>query len=602
MAEPLESVAPYDDMTTSLLAAQPISAPSDAQKASKDWDAMFQHVETRMQSLRSWRWAKWAYWQALAKFFLPFRYLWVVVANRFDRGHPVNDAIVDSTGLLAVRTCASGMWTGLTSPSRPWFGLDIGVPWAELQPDGKAWIEDVQSRMYTVLKASNFYDQMAQAFRDLVVFGTAPIIIYEDAEDVIRLYTPCAGEYFCDVGARLTVDTLYREFVYNTMQIVDMFKLENCPMEVRTAWANGGASLQQEFIVAHAIEPNTAVAKPGSASQERLNMVPQSFAYRELYWLRGIKAAQPLSAKGFHGKPFMALRWSTVSNDPYGRGPCEDALGDNKQIQQETLRKAEFIDKGVRPPMGASPELKNEPASIIPGQITYFATDNGKKGFFPLFEPNPAWLPALTNDIETVSKRIERCLFVDLFMAITRMEGVQPRNELELSQRNLERLQELGPVIELAEKELDIAISRILNIMTRRKMLPPVPPSLRGVPLKIAYTSIMRLAQRSSESVAMKDFFQTAGALSSAAKASGVPDPLRTVNLDKSLRHYGDLNEFPGSLFFTDGEIAEHDKVREQAAAQAKMPEQAMAGVQAAKTLASTQMGGNTALSAMLGG
>jgi hypothetical protein len=71
--------------------------------------------------------------------------------------------------------------------------------------------------------------------------------------------------------------------------------------------------------------------------------------------------------RGFKGDPFAVARWATTSNDAYGRSPCMDALGDNKQVQLETLRKAEFIEKGVRPPMGADPELKNEPASIMPG-------------------------------------------------------------------------------------------------------------------------------------------------------------------------------------------------------------------------------------------
>jgi diaminopimelate epimerase len=42
------------------------------------------------------------------------------------------------------------------------------------------------------------------------------------------------------------------------------------------------------------------------------------------------------------------------------------------------MRKAEFIGKGVRPPMGASPELKSEPASIIEGNITYFNSDGNE--------------------------------------------------------------------------------------------------------------------------------------------------------------------------------------------------------------------------------
>ncbi len=52
-------------------------------------------------------------------------------------------------------------------------------------------------------------------------------------------------------------------------------------------------------------------------------------------------------------------------------------------------RKAEVIEKMVRPPMGADPELKNEPSSTLPGHITYVDTQHGGKGFCPLLEVKP---------------------------------------------------------------------------------------------------------------------------------------------------------------------------------------------------------------------
>jgi hypothetical protein len=594
------STAAYEAMSPTLLASQP-PTPGDAlPKPERDWSSIFTYLESRLGMLRTWRWAWWAYWSVLARFFIPRRYVWLVVANKMWRGSPINDAIIDSTGQLAVRTCRSGMWTGLTSPSRPWFKMGIALPWVKLTAEDTAWLEDTEQRLYTVLHQSNFYDRMAQAFEDVTVFGTAPILVYEDQEDVVRFYLPCAGEYYLQCGARLSINTFFREFTLTVQQIVDMFTVDNCPQVVRTLWANGGASLDREFIVAHAIEPNFDL--PGRGDKKKIGVVPSTFTWREVYWLKGMKCERPLSKRGFHIQPFAVLQWYTASNDAYGRSPCMDALGDTKQVQTETYRKAEFIEKGVRPPMGANPELKNEPASVMPSMITYMSTDNGKKGFWPLFEVNPQWLAGLTADIKTVNDRIQECLYVHLFMAISRMEGVQPRNELELTKRDLERLQELGPVVDLAEKALNLIILRVLNILERRKMLKPMPDTLRGLPLKINYLSILRLAQRSAESVAMKDVFATAGEVSSAAKAAGVPDPIRTINLDKAFKHYADVNNFPMNCFYSDDEVKEHDAIRAQEMAKAQAPQQAMAGVTAAKTLSETQLpGGNSALGAMLG-
>jgi hypothetical protein len=48
------------------------------------------------------------------------------------------------------------------------------------------------------------------------------------------------------------------------------------------------------------------------------------------------------------------------------------------------------------------------------------------------------------------------------------MEGVQPRNELEIIERKGEKLIQLGPVLERFENEaLDPAIERCFNIMLR---------------------------------------------------------------------------------------------------------------------------------------
>ena len=78
-----------------------------------------------------------------------------------------------------------------------------------------------------------------------------------------------------------------------------------------------------------------------------------------------------LRVSGFHDWPVMTTRWDVQGNDPYGRCPGMDALGDIKQLQQETRRKAQAIDKMVNPPLLADVQLKNQPMSLLPGGTTY---------------------------------------------------------------------------------------------------------------------------------------------------------------------------------------------------------------------------------------
>lgn len=591
--------ADYMDMSPMVLADSPIAVPEKTFEPDAVWDTLYTFCEQRLGTLRSWRWSWWVHWAILARYFLPRRYHWVVVANRLTKGRPINDEINDSSPTIAMRTCASGMWAGLTNPARPW--IVLGAPKGiEIDADGKQWYSDTARDIEDVLSESNFYTEMAQGFQDLTVFGQDPHYIYEDYEDIIRLYTPCAGEYYLGVGARLEVDTIYREFTFTVLQIVEMFGFDNCPESVQKQFEEG--QVDQEYVVAHAAEPNFPIASKEKRGK-KLEVLPEHFTFREVYWLKGNKTEKPLSLRGFHEKPFFVPRASKVSNEPYARSFCMDALPDNLQVQQETLRKGEFLEKGVRPPMGAPVELKNEPASIMPGMITYGAAGaNGKIGFHPLFEVNPAWLDGITKDIALVSSRVDRCLFVDVFMAITQMAGVQPRNELELTKRDLERLQQLGPVIELVENALADAIRRVLSIMARRKRLRPMPQSVRKAPLKITFVSIMRIAQRAAEGVNLKDFLATMGEASEAAKAAGLPDPLRKVNLDKWADELADANNVPPHIMFTDAEVLEHDKARSQATQQAQTPQNLMAAVTAAKGLSETSMAPGSALSALTGG
>ncbi len=598
---PDSNIAFYEGMGPTLLSQIP-PMPAKDTEVNEDWPTIYEHMTTRMNAQRSWRWSWWAHWNVLAEFILPRRHHWVIVANRMWKGGQINNQIIDSNATLAMQVCAAGLWSGLTSPSRPWFKLGIALPWIELDRDGQSWLEDTEQKIYTVLGQSNFYTMMAQMFQDVTTFGTAVFIIYEDFYDVIRLYLPCVGEFFLATGARNSVDVFTREFVMTVSAIVEMFDIESVPASIQGMWESGGGSLETEYVVCHSIEPNNPLRGRGDKKGSKINPVPGIFTFREFYWLKGDPGKKELSRKGFHERPFMAARWSTVSNDPYGRGPAMDALGDVRQVQTETRRKGEFIEKGVRPPMGATPELKNEPASIKPGDITYFTSEGGKKGFFPLFEPDANWLPHISKDIDGVNARVDRCFFVDVFMAISRMEGVQPRNELELTKRDLERLQVLGPFIHLFETEVaGPAIERVLAILTRRKLLKPKPPSLANVPLKLVYASIMKLAQRAAESVALKDVLLTGAQLTEAAQTAGVPSPLRIINLDEAMREYVEYANANPKILYTVEEVQAHDQAKAQASQQAQAANQSMAAVQAAQALGQAKTTPDTALGQMVG-
>lgn len=554
------------------------------------WNVLYNHLQANLNMKRSWRFSWMTHYQLLESYLLPRRGIFVNASqptpNTMIRGAPINENIVDPTGTYALRVCASGLMSGLCSPSRPWFKLKPAL-FAREEADAQAqmWFEETERRVYIVMARSNFYDATAQMFEDISAFGTGPNIIYEDDVDVIRCYVPCPGEYFISSGATMRVESLYRLFVMTVSQIVEMFGLANCPIEIQSLWQTKGGSLEMERIVAHAIEPNFPINNPGFGND--IGVVKGDFTWREVYWLYGVASQGPLSMRGFAEQPHVVPRWAVTSNDAYGRSVGMDVLPDIIQLQVEQKRKAEGIEKNVRPPMLASMEMKNEPSSTLPGHLTYVAQLGPDKGMRPAYLVNPP-LQDITADIVAVQGRIKEGFFNNLFLMMQEMEGVQPRNQMEIAERRSEKLQILGPVIERWQNEYaSPAIKRILAIMARKRLLPPLPPSLQGVPLDVEYVGALSLAQKAAASAGLERFFQMAGML---RQIDPAVDDL--WDRTEALHEYGDALFVSKKIWNSPDKVAALGQQRAQQQQQMAAMANAQQAIQGAKDLSDVDVGG----------
>lgn len=558
-------------------------------------DACAQYCNNRMETMRGYRIPWWVHWAQLAEMYLPRRYRWFVTPNQYSRGSPLNQSIVDETGLLAARTLATGLLAGLTSPTKPWFRL--GLQGMDQIPEGeiKDWLATCTKRMLEVYAKSNFYQSLGQAYHDMAVFGSAAQIQYEDKEDVIRFINPCLGEFFFALDARLQVDTLYREYTYTISEAVKEFGLDNLSVSSQTL-ARTASSLDTEIVIGHAIEPNEMVYQAGEPMGY---IVPQFFKYREVYWEKSSSMGPTakgfiLRAAGFRECPFVGLRWDVSSNDAYGRSPGMDALPAVKQLQIEQRRKAEAIDKMVRPPMVASVSMKNEPMSILPGDVNYVA-DPQAAGFKPAFQVEPR-IQEMMEDLKEVQSRVDKVFFVDLFLMISNLQTV--RTATEIDARREEKLILLGPVIERTENEgLDEIIERTFAIMSRRGLFPPPPQSIQGAPIVIEYISMLAEAQRAASTAAIERLVQFIGGL-----AAVKPQALDNLDEDSTIETYADLLNVPPHVLNAVQKVISIRQARDKVAQQQAALQTSTAAAAGAETLSKTDVGGGqNALQLMLG-
>lgn len=515
-------------------------------------------------------------WQGLARYIEPTR----LRLNSRD-GRPVSrKSIIRATATLALRTLQSGMHSGITSPARPWFRLTTFDPDLKDFDPVRVYLSEVERRMREVFQNSNIYNSFHTGYGDLGLFGQSCSLLVEDENSTIRMIPLVHGRFWIARDGSGRATTLYRCFRWSVERIVGRFGLDRVSQTVRSAYDTG--KYDDTYDVWHAVEPrmNRDPSKPGKANMRFLSN----------YWEDGTTSRPTglLEESGFEDNPIIAPPWELVAEDNYAVSPGMIALGDVKSLQLEVQRKQEAIDKMVRPPMTGPTSLMNNPASTLPGAITY-VDDPNRMGFRAAMEVNLR-ITEISQDIREVEEIINRCFYADLFLMLSNMEGIQPRNTFEIAERKEEKLLALGPVLEnIYGAQLEPSIDRTFQIMARNNLLPPPPEELQNQELKIEYISMLAQAQKAVSTGAIERGIGFAGQI-----ASLKPDVLDVIDADKAVEEYFEALGVPPSITTPDDKVKAAREARAQQMQQAQQAEMAAtvapaakAGAEAANVMAS---------------
>lgn len=529
----------------------------------------------------------------LADYILPMRYSWLEDSpkngvSQIAMAPPIgrNKRIIDSVGTKAARDLAAGMLNGVASPAREWFNLRL-ARFQERPPIQLVrWLQEVRRRMFVVLAESNFYNSMALMLLDLVVFGTAGMLVYEDFDDVIRCYNLPVGEFRIAQNHRRDVHRCSRVSMMTIEQLVQDFGEENLTEYSRNKYKQGGKEILHGIRVGHLIEANV--------QDERY--IPGGAAFREFYWeLTNNPQNQILSKRVFTERPGGFPRWEVLGNNVYGLSPGMDALGDIIQLQHEQIRKSEAIDLMTDPPMVMDAALKNQRGGNRPGG-RFYVPSYSTAGAKPTHQTQLP-LADLTADIRDVQQRIRDSFFNDLFRMISQLQTV--RSATEIDARREEKLILMGAVLERLENEaLDPIMARVFGIMKRKGLIPELPEGFEEQDVQIQYASILSDAQRAAGTSVIERFMQVVG-----NTAALVPDVKHVVDWHELLREYGGRLSVPATGI-NPREVTDEKIAAEQQGLEAQQA--AMVGndlTQAAKNLSETELGGGqNAFQALLGG
>jgi hypothetical protein len=499
------------------------------------------------------------------------------VASDRNKGDKRTNSIIDNAAMFGSRTLAAGMMSGMTSPARPWFRLEIQDK--DLMEFGavKTWLHDSATLLRAIFASSNTYRALHTIYEELGLFGTAATIVLPDYDSVLHHYPLTVGEYALGTNYKGVVDTLCREFQMTVGQMVGQFGIDNVSETVKNLYHRH--QVDQWVDVIHLIEPRK--------EREYGKLDSKNKRFASCYIEPGKDNNDKyLSESGFDKFPALAPRWVVTGNDIYGTSPGMECLGDVKQLQHQQTRKGQAIDYQVNPPLQVPTKYKEAARARLPGGVFYVDTVGTGQAVKAAFEVNLN-LQHLMLDIQDVRERVRSAYYADLFMMLANdtRSGI---TATEVAERHEEKLLMLGPVLERLQNELlSPMIDTAFEYAAKAGILPTPPKELEGLDLKVEFISVLAQAQRAVASQGVDRLLATVGQL-----ATINPGVLDKIDFDQVIDDYGDMYGVNPKIIVPDNVVAEKRAAAAQAAQAAQTAAAMPQMVESAKTAGEVNMQG----------
>ena len=284
--------------------------------------------------------------QAIERFVTPYR-------GEFYRDlgseHEINwrrRAIYDATAVQAAQNLASSIHSNLTSPSVMWFNLNFANPDLNVNQEARAWLDEVQNRIWATLQESDFNGEIAKTYLDIVTFGTNVLMVENMDEDNWQgldfTATPMMDTYF-ELGGREKISRVYFRKRYTRLQLEQRFP--DADLDQLAKEEDGDPNRRYEIILCmyerkfeKGEEPD--ITKP-------VDPLKRPVGYKWVMRHFDIE----LEEGGYYEMPATLARWALTSGSKYGHSPSMIALGDILQLNEFTAQISEASAKAIDPAM-----------------------------------------------------------------------------------------------------------------------------------------------------------------------------------------------------------------------------------------------------------
>ncbi len=488
-----------------------------------------------------------AHWRDVAQFVMPEKNdIWDWKSRA--KGEEKHLTVYDSSPIHFNELLASAFHSMLTNPASLWFDLLTMDKVINALPEVRDYLQEVVKTAHLLLNNSNFQTEIHETFLDLGGFGTAPLMIEEDDEEVFRFSARTVNQLYLAENSRHQIDTFYMETVFTVRTALQKFGAEVFEHKDLKPLLK---DMEQDFIVLHVVMPNEDV---DSSKADHRGMPFASFHIYE-------KKKVMLKEGGFNEFPAAIPRWIKVSGEIYGRSPATKSLPDIRMLNQQQRTTIRAAQKVVDPPLAVPDDTMIQP-NMTPGGLNPYRAGTQDR-IFPIETRGDIGIGLAMMD--QTRQRIKENFFIDQLQL---KDGPQ-MTATEVNARVDEHLRLFGPILgRLHHELLKPLIARVLGIMKRKKLMPPNPPEvLNTVDLEVFFSSQIARAQRLTEA---QNFNRFLAGISPTAQTN--PEILDNIDPDKVLKFNADIYGIPQDIFRKPKEVDDIRKAR--AEAQAREQEQ----------------------------
>ena len=458
-----------------------------------------------------------SHWKECYDYVLPHRS--ALQTGSGTPGAKKTDKLFDGTAPDAVDQLAASLLSRLTPPWAQWFGLQGGPEADDAAKDAQApALEKAAQTLKSHFDRSNFAVEVHQCYLDLIVAGTASLMVEESAPgepSALRFTAVPLSQIAFEEGASGRLDITYRRSEMTPIQLRGRFGAKAIPENLLEKAAEKG---DEKLSVIEAVVPHKG-----------------RYAYRAILESGSFDIDTPIVIADGHflSSPFINFRWLKAPGEIYGRSPTMKALPDIKtanKIVELVLKNASIAvtgiwqadDDGVLNPAN----IKLAPGTVIPKAV-------GSAGLTPLTTPGKFDVSQII--LGELRENIRRALLSDKLGQV----NAPKMTATEVMERAAEMARLLGATYGRLQSELlTPLVLRSLSILIRRGEIDGLKVDGRMVDLQYNSPLARRQAQEEAGS-ALKwlESLATLGPEAQAvvdkataarwlAKAYGVPDLL----------------------------------------------------------------------------